>query len=82
MTSRTARLVLTAVSLALLATPTFAKRPHHRGSPRATEYQRGAASFAQVPPGQPTTGYPNPVTHSGSAEQAQSGAAFDLERGY
>jgi hypothetical protein len=86
MTSLNARLVLSAVSIALLATPTFAQRLHHRPSPRALyDYQRnanGASSFAEVPPGDPSTGYPNPVTRTGSAEQAQSGAAFDLDRGY
>jgi hypothetical protein len=86
MTSLNARLILSAVSIVLLATPTFAQRLHHRSSPRALyDYQRNAngfSSFAQVPLGEPATGYPNPVTHSGSAEQVQSGAAFDLEHGY
>ena len=86
MTSLNARIILSAVGVALLATPTFAQRLHHRSSPRALyDYQRNAngfSSFAQVPPGDPSTGYPNPVTHSGSAEQVQSGAAFDLDRGY
>lgn len=83
MTSLNARLALSAVSIALVATPAFAERPHHRPSPRALyDYQRnahGTFSFAEVPLG---TGYPNPVTHSGSAEQDQSGAALDLDRGY
>ena len=86
MTSLNARIVLSAVGVALLATPTFAQRLHHRSSPRALyDYQRnanGLASFAQVPPGDPSAGYPNPVTRSGSAEQVQSGAALDLDRGY
>jgi len=86
MTSLNARLVLSALSIALLATPAFAQRLHHRPSPRAVyDYQRNAngfSSFAEVPPGDLSTGYPNPVTHSGSAEQVQSGAAFDLDRGY
>jgi hypothetical protein len=76
MTSLNARLVLSVVSIALLATPAFAQRLHHRPSPN------GASSFAEVPPGYPSTGYPNPVTRSGSADQVQSGAAFDLDRGY
>ena len=86
MTPLNARLVLSAVSIALLATPTFAQRLHHRPSPRALyDYQHNAngfSSFAEAPPSDPSTGYPNPVTHSGSAEQVQSGAAFDLDRGY
>ena len=81
-----ARLVLSAVSIALLSTPAFAQRVDHRPSPRALyDYQRNAngfSSFAQIPPGDPFAGYPNPVTRSGSAEQVQSGAAFDLDRGY
>lgn len=86
MTSLNARLILSAVGIALLATPTFAQRLHHRPSPRALyDYQRnanGASSFAEIPPGGLSAGYPNPVTHSGSAEQVQSGAALDLDRGY
>jgi len=86
MTSLNARLVLSAVSIALLATPAFAQRLHHRPSPRALYDYRGnangASSFAEVSPGYPDTGYPNPVSRSGSAEQLQSGAAFDLDRGY
>jgi hypothetical protein len=82
-----ARLVLSAVSIALLATPAFAQRLRHRPTPHRSlyDYQHqtsGASSFAEVPPGDPSTGYPNPVTRTGSAEQVQSGAAFDLDRGY
>jgi hypothetical protein len=86
MISLNARLVLSAVSIALLATPALAQRVHHRTSPRALyNYQRnanGASSYAEVPLGDPSTGYPNPVARSGSAGQVQSGATFDLDRGY
>jgi hypothetical protein len=86
MTSLNARVVLSAVSIAFLATPAFAQGLHHRPSPRALYDYRGnpngASSFAEVSPGYPATGYPNPVPRSGSAEQLQSGAAFDLDRGY
>jgi hypothetical protein len=86
MTSLKARLLLSAMSIALLASPAFAHRLHRRPSPHALyDYQRnviGASSFAAIPPGGPPVGYPNPVTRSGSAEQVQSGAAFDLDRGY
>jgi hypothetical protein len=84
MTSLNARLVLSAVGIALLATPAFAQ--HRRPSPLALydhQYNaRGMRAYAAVLSGDPATGYPNPVTHSGSAAQVQSGAAFDLDRGY
>jgi hypothetical protein len=86
MTSLNARLVLSAVSIALLATPAFAQHLHRRSSSLALydgQYNaRGIRAYAAVLSGDPATGYPNPVTHSGSAAQVQSGAAFDLDRGY
>ena len=68
MTSLNARIVLSAVGVALLATPALAQRLDHRSAPRALyDDQRntnGLSSFAQVPPGDPFAGYPNPVTHT------------------
>jgi hypothetical protein len=75
MASLNAKLMLSAVGIALLATPALAQRLHHRLAPRAAYDYR-------VPPGDPPAVYPNPVEHTGSAAQAQSGAAFDLDWGY
>jgi hypothetical protein len=82
MTSLNARLVLSAVSIALLATPAFAQHLHRRSSPFEYDARGGIRAYAAVLPGDSATGYPNPVTHSGTAAQIQSGAAFDLDRGY
>jgi len=72
MKSLNTKLVLSAIGIALLATPAFAQRPQRQPSPRALyDYQ-------VVPAGNPTRSYPNPVAHTGTAEQVQSGAAFDL----
>jgi hypothetical protein len=75
MTSLNAKLVLAAVGIALLATPALAQRLYHRPGPRATYDYR-------VLPGDPPGVYPNPVEHTGTAAQAQSGAAFGLDRAY
>lgn len=73
MKSLNSKLLLSFVGLALLATPALAQRRHWQDAPR------GLYNY-QVPAGDPSSGYPNPVARSGSAEQAQSGAAFDLGR--
>jgi hypothetical protein len=75
MASLNAKLVLAAVGIASLATPALAQRLHHGQRPRAVYDYR-------LPPGDPAGGYPNPVERTGTAAQAQSGAAFDLDRGY
>jgi hypothetical protein len=60
------KLILSALGIALLATPALAQRPvRHMQYPSQTQIQ--------VPVGT----YPNPVARSGSAEQAESGAAFN-----
>jgi hypothetical protein len=73
MASLNAKLVLAAVGLAMLATPALAQRLHHRPGRAAYDYR--------VPLGDPP-GYPNPVERTGTAAQAQSGAAFGLDWGY
>lgn len=67
------KLILSAIGIALLATPALAQEPYRHSSPRA-QYNYQTNDPAGV--------YPNPVTRSGSAAQAQSGAAYDTERGY
>ena len=68
------KLVLSAVGIAMLAAPAFAQRPRHAAPQGLYNYQAPAADAY--------SGYPNPVARSGSAEQAQSGEAFGLGRGY
>jgi hypothetical protein len=57
------KLILSALGVALVASPALAQRPE-----RHVQYP----SQAQTQPV-----YPNPVARSGSAEQAESGAAFN-----
>jgi len=67
-----AKLILSAVGIALLATPALAQEPYrHSSSRNLYNYQTNDAA-----------GYPNPIGRSGSAEQVQSGAAFNTDRGY
>lgn len=70
------KLVLSALGIALLATPAFAQRPQHRRPVPQAQY------YGQVGPGNSVGTYPNPISRTGTAEQVQSGAAFDLDRGY
>jgi hypothetical protein len=69
MKSLTSKLLLSALGIALVATPALAQRPHRHAPPQH-------ASLYPVPT------YPNPVTRSGSAESVESGAAFNLDNGY
>ncbi len=69
MKSLTSKLLLSALGIALIATPALAQRPHRHAPARlANTY--------------PLPTYPNPVTRSGSAESVESGAAFNLDYGY
>jgi hypothetical protein len=69
MKSLTSKLLLSALGIALVATPALAQRPHrHAPAQQANIY--------------PVPTYPNPVTRSGSAESVESGAAFNLDNGY
>jgi hypothetical protein len=72
MKSMNTKLVLSALGLALLATPAFAQKPHHRiANPETMQTQND-----------PVGVYPNPVGRSGSEESVQSGSAIGLDRGY
>ena len=69
MKSLTSKLLLSALGFALIATPALAQRPHrHAPAPQASMNPVGT--------------YPNPVTRSGSEQSVQSGAAFNIDRGY
>ncbi|MGH6671511.1 MAG: hypothetical protein ACRECE_05410 [Xanthobacteraceae bacterium] len=75
MKSLNIKLLLSAVGIALLATPALAQHRYRQNSSRTLyDYNVQASNFG--------SGYPNPVARSGSASQAQSGAFFDLDRGY
>lgn len=67
------KLILSAVGIALLATPALAQESYRHSSSR-NQYNYRTNDPAGV--------YPNPVTRSGSAAQVQSGAAYNTERGY
>jgi hypothetical protein len=74
MKSINTKLALSAVAVALLATPAFAQRPHHQ-----TAEQQQAQMQNLSEPNYVGT-YPNGASRSGSAESVQSGAEFDLNR--
>jgi hypothetical protein len=74
MTMLRTKLALSAVGLALLATPALAQRPHHPYS-----YQQLQNYAPNAYNGDVGT-YPNGATRSGSAESVQSGAEFNLIR--
>jgi hypothetical protein len=69
MKSLNTKLILTALGIAMLATPAFAQGSyrHHASRPL----------YNQAPVADPAGTYPNPVGVSGSAESVQSGAAFN-----
>ena len=67
------KLILSAIGIALLATPALAQQSY-RHAPSRSLYNAQTSNPAGV--------YPNPITRSGSAAQNQSGAAFDTDRGY
>ena len=66
------KLVLSALGIALLATPAFAQRPHH------VVRQQLQAPETTVEPGYAVGTYPNGAIRSGSAESVESGAEFNL----
>jgi hypothetical protein len=70
MKSLKTKVVLSALGIALVATPALAQQPHRQQRPQQLYNY-------QAPVADPAGTYPNPVARSGSAEQVQSGAAFD-----
>jgi hypothetical protein len=67
MTSLNTKLVLSALGVALLATPAFAQKPVHQT--RQDQYQ--TQEYV------PHTPYPNGSLRSGSEESVQDGAEFN-----
>ncbi len=67
------KLILSAVGIALLATPALAQESYRHVSSRGL-YDYQTSGLGGV--------YPNPIGRSGSAAQIQSGAAFNTDRGY
>jgi hypothetical protein len=70
MKSMNSKLVLSAIAIALLATSAFAQPAHRVGAHPAQFYNSLGGT------------YPNPVARSGSEESVESGAAFNVDRGY
>jgi hypothetical protein len=69
MKSFTTKMLLSAMAVAIVATPALAQRQH----------RPARAAQASV---NPVGTYPNPVTRSGSEESVESGAEFNVDRGY
>jgi hypothetical protein len=69
MKSLNTKLLLSAIGIALLATPAFAQRPYRHAQPQSLyNYQN------------PVGVYPNGASRSGSAESVESGAEFNVQR--
>jgi hypothetical protein len=68
------KLVLSALAVALIATPALAERPHHQASHPLLQ-----GPSANVESGYVGT-YPNGASRSGSAYSVESGAEFNLIR--
>jgi hypothetical protein len=68
MKSLNTKLVLSALGIALLATPALAQKSHHRTA-APTEIQDSAPFTASAG----FSAYPNPVTHSGSELSREMG---------
>ncbi|HTV36349.1 MAG TPA: hypothetical protein VMF12_07945 [Xanthobacteraceae bacterium] len=84
MKSLNTKLVLSAVGIAMLATPAFAQESYRQAPPSMYNYQapayqgRGYQAYAYLAPeAAPAPSYPNPVARSGSEESVESGAAFN-----
>ena len=71
------KLVLSALGIALLATPAFAQKTH-RQAPQQTLVNQVPSTGAEF--GGSVGTYPNPVTRSGSAWSYESGAESGLMR--
>lgn len=67
MKSLNTKLLLSALGIALLATPAFAQRPYHH-----VQSEYGYQNSVGV--------YPNGASRSGSAESVESGAEFNVVR--
>ena len=69
MKSFSTKLLLSAMAVAIVATPALAQRPHRQAPVQQVQVN-------------PVGTYPNPVTRSGSTQSIESGAAFNVDRGY
>ncbi len=84
MKSLNIKLAVTAIAIAMLATPALAQQPQPQQQPqqrqtwnRQRQLQDYYAGNAVIP-NDPALHYPNPVARSGSADSLQSGAEFNL----
>jgi hypothetical protein len=76
MKSLNMKLALSAIAIAMLATPALAQRPHHQASSQRQEQLQDSAGTGMQSP--PAEHYPNGDVASGSADAVQSGAQFNL----
>ncbi len=67
MKSFNSKLVISAVGVALLATPALAQRPHRHFTPPQAQSELRDAWPGQANANTGFATYPNPVVHSGSA---------------
>ena len=72
MKSLNMKLALSAVAIAMLATPAFAQRPHRQQTQQPLQHQ--------VAPTNDVGTYPNGAPKTGSAAAQESGADFNLLR--
>jgi hypothetical protein len=84
MKSLNIKLALTAVAIAMLATPAFAQRPHQRVQNeqlQSQDYVDGQAYNSQAYQNGPALHYPDfGADRTGSLESQESGAEFSLGR--
>ena len=74
MKSLNMKLVVSAVGIAMLATPAFAARLHEKVHHRPT--------YDTTMQSNPLGTYPNGAERTGSAASVESGAEFNVDRGY
>jgi hypothetical protein len=75
MKSLNTKLILSAIGIAMLATPAFAQRPHQQPAHRHLMMQAPSTDDAAYGARVGDT-YPNPQVHSGSEQSVQSGNEF------
>jgi uncharacterized protein YdeI (BOF family) len=78
MKSLTTKFALSALAVAMLATPALAQKPRRQTSQQQTQQFQGPNNDI-VQPGQAYV-YPNGATRSGSAASVESGAEFNLQQ--
>ncbi len=80
MRSFTAKLMLSAMGVALLSTSSLAQSPYPNAGYGYNRYSYENGAYAAR--NNPVGSYPNPVADGSSASSVDSGASFNLDRGY